>query len=255
MVSVACRLIGMLGLIGLCGLFAGCDAELYHDLSERRANEALLALREAGLRADKHEQRSANSRGPSFTLVVPRSEESRALVVLGQRGLPRLPEKPSPSASKLLVSPAEQRSENTAALSASLADTLERLPEVAEARVHLALPDADPLSPTGSLRPTASVLLRLRAPLPVKPSDVAELIARSVPGLDAQDVAVVRAPFPADHAADKLPPLVAVGPLLVAPESRPLTLFFAGLMILLVVGSGVFLRLAWTRRPARSRQG
>jgi type III secretory pathway lipoprotein EscJ len=30
-----------------------CDVELYHDLSERHVNEALLSLRQAGIAADK----------------------------------------------------------------------------------------------------------------------------------------------------------------------------------------------------------
>lgn len=261
MVSVACRCIPSLrsGRAGLVApvfglslfLLAGCDAELYHDLSERRANEALLALRESGLRADKREQRGFGGRPSGFALVVPRAEESRALYVLEKRGLPRLPERPAGSSSnKLLPSPDVVRSEQTAALSSSLSDTLERLPEIAEARVHLALPESEPLSPLGSLRPTASVLLRLRAPLSVKPVEVAELISRSVPGLDPQDVAVVRAPFASDKAGLELPPLAAIGPLRVTPESRPLVLFFGGLLTLLTIACGVLVRIAWSRRTA-----
>ena len=49
-------------IIGLVGL-SGCDAELYHDLPERRANEAVLALREAGVRAEKRlEQRDTEAK-------------------------------------------------------------------------------------------------------------------------------------------------------------------------------------------------
>lgn len=236
-------------LLGLA-IFSGCDAELYHELSERRANEALLALREAGLRADKREQRGFSGRPSGFALVVPRAEESRALYVLEQRGLPRLAERPAVSSNKLLPSPDVVRSEQAAALSSSLSDTLERLPEVAEARVHLALPESEPLSPLGSLRPTASVLLRLRAPLSVKPHEVAELVSRSVPGLDPQDVAVVRAPFASEKAGVALPPLVAVGPLRMTAESRPLALFFGGLLALVTIACGVLVRIAWTRRSA-----
>jgi type III secretion protein J len=249
------QVLGLLGCLIFCCL-AGCDAELFHDLSERRANEALLALREAGLRADKRlEQRGGGNRPSSFALVVPRAEEARALFILGQRGLPRLPERPPAQNSKLLFSAGEQRSESVATLSASLADTLERLPEVAEARVHLALPEPEPLSPLGSLRPTASVLLRLRGPLSVKSGEVAALIARSVPGLDPQDVAVVSAP--AASIANQPPgapgqALVAVGPLLLAPESRAAALFLYGLLLLFIVATGILVRLAWARRPARA---
>lgn len=184
--------VAVLGALGL----AGCDAELYHDLPERRANEALLALREAGLDADKRlEQRGSGGRPSSFTLTVPRSDEARALRVLEGRGLPRLPPATGPAGGgKLLGLPGEQRGEEAARLEAALVETLERLPMVEEARVHLGLPAPEPLSPLGQLRPTASVLLRLRSALALKPGEVAELVARAVPGLDAADVAVVSAP-------------------------------------------------------------
>jgi type III secretion protein J len=228
---------------------AGCDAELYHDLPERRANEAVLALRESGLRADKKlEQRGSGGRASSFALTVPRSEESRALALLAERGLPRLSERTARASGALLPSLAEQRAEAAAALSADLAETIERLPEVAEARVHLALPEAEPLAALGSPRATASVLLRLRAPLSVKLGEVAELVSRAVPGLDPQDVAVVHAPFRAPPEPQRLAPFVTVGPLHVAPESRPLALFLAGLLVVLCTLCGVLVRLAWPKR-------
>jgi type III secretion protein J len=181
-----------------CGL--GCDAELYHDLPERRANEAVLALREAGVHADKRaEPRAAASRAPSFALVVARADEPRALRLLAARGLPRTVSAAPAAGNKLFGLPGDGRSEAAAQLQAALADTLESLPAVQEARVHLALPEPEPLHPLGQLRPTASVLLRLRAPLPLPTAEVALLVARAVPGLDAADVAVISTP-PADAA-------------------------------------------------------
>jgi type III secretory pathway lipoprotein EscJ len=189
------RLLASLILAALVPSLGGCDAELYHDLPERRANEALLALREAGLAADKRlEQRGTSGRSSLFTLTVPRSDEAQALRVLEQRGLPRLPPPPPSGSSRLLGLPGEQRSDEAARLEAALVETLERLPMVEEARVHLGLPAPEPLSPVGQLRPTAAVLLRLRAALVPKPAEIAELVARAVPGLDAADVAVIATP-------------------------------------------------------------
>lgn len=260
MVSCACRRSApqvLISSLGLCSLvLAGCDSELYHDLSERRANEALLVLKQAGLRADKRlEQRGTASRPSSFALTVPRSDEARALSLLGQRGLPRLAERAPSSGSKLLFSPTEQRAESAEQLAASLSETLERLPEVAEARVHLALPAPEPLSPLGTPRPTASVLLKLRAALSIQPGEVAELIAHAVPGLEVQDVAVVRAPaVPTEIAASpSASPLVAVGPMVVAAESRTLVIVLYGLLVALAALCVALARLAWPRRqpPAR----
>lgn len=188
------------GVGGLLLALSGCDVALYHDLTERRANEAMLLLRESGLHADKQqEQRGSSSHASSFALVVPRAEESRALQLLTQRGLPRVLPRPLATAGRFLGMPlsGEAHAESTFARELSLSDTLESLPAVEEAHVHLALPEPEPLSPLGQLRPTAAVLLKLRAPLPITSAQVAELVARAVPGLDAADVAVVSAPLPA----------------------------------------------------------
>ena len=179
------------------GLGLGCDAELYHDLPERRANEAVLALRESGVRADKRlDQRSVGSRPSSFAVTVARADEPRALRLLAERGLPRMMSAATPAGSKLLGLSGDGHGEALTQLQAALSETLESLPAVQEARVHLALPEPEPLHPLGQLRPTASVLLRLRAPLPLPTSELALLVARAVPGLDAADVAVVSTPGP-----------------------------------------------------------
>lgn len=176
-------------------LTGACDVELYHDLPERRANEAVLALRESGVRADKRlEQRASGARPSSFAILVAPADEPRALRLLTERGLPRLMAPTATSSSKLLGLSGDGRGEMLAQLQQSLGETLESLPAVQEARVHLALPEPEPLHPLGQLRPTASVLLRLRAPLPLPAADVALLVARAVPGLDAADVAVLSAP-------------------------------------------------------------
>lgn len=161
-------------------------------------------LRESGVRADKRlEQRAVGARPSSFAVTVARPDEPRALRILAERGLPRTMSTAVASGSKLLGLPGDGRSEALAQLQQSLGETLESLPAVQEARVHLALPEPDPLHPLGQLRPTAAVLLRLRAPLPLAAADVALLIARAVPGLDAADVAVLSAPTeaPAQTAA------------------------------------------------------
>lgn len=265
---------------------AGCDAELYHDLSERRANEALLALRETGLQADKRlDQRGLGGRPSTFALLVPRSEEAQALRVLHQRGLPREAARAPGGAGpgKLPLLPGDPRTEAAAALTTALTDTLESLPEVQEARVHLALPEADPLglgaSPTGTgtgaapERPTAAVLLRLRAPLPMTPGALAELVARAVPGLRPAEVAIVTAPAvsgaasPGPSAAPAAPTgtgpgteparLVRVGPLWVAAGSRAHVLTLLGLFAGLLALCGVLLRLLWRQRsaPAAAAEG
>ncbi len=233
------------------GLAAACNVDIYHDLSERRASESLLALRAAGIHAEKRiEQRGSGGRPGAFALSVPRSDETRALALLADRGLPRPPEASVAGSSKLLFLPSSQRAEEAAAHSAAVAETLERMPEVSEARVHLALPEPEPLSSQGSLRPSAAVYLKLRAPLSVSSAEIAQLVAHAVPGLDAQDVSVL------STQAVNLPvsalALTQIGPFRVAPESRSALLFLLGALCLLGVACAGLGVLAWPRRKTAS---
>ena len=151
-----------------------CDAELYHDLPERYVNEALLSLRQAGISADKRPS-GRSSHGALYTLTVPRRQEDRALSRLQEQGLPGIEPRPVRSG-KLAFLPSEARAEQLAQREQALIETLESLPQVNHARVHLAFAEPDPLLPTAQLRPTASVLLRVRGPLTTKPSELAELV-------------------------------------------------------------------------------
>jgi len=192
---VLCRRDALVGIgkwasgLGLSLSLLACDAELYHDLSERHVNEALLSLRQAGISADKKPS-GRTSRGASYTLTVPRHQEARALTRLGEQGLPGIEPRPA-SGGKLAFLPSEARSEQLAQRELALSETLESLPQVSHARVHLAFAEPDPLLPTAQLRPTASVLLRVRGPLTLKPGELAELVAHAVVGLSAEDVTVL----------------------------------------------------------------
>lgn len=222
----------------LLGLTA-CDAELYHDLDEHAVNESLLSLRQAGLSADKKPS-GRSARGTVYTLVVPKRDEDRALFILREQGLPT--KAPSLDSGKLALLPGEIKAAQLRERELSLGETLLSLPQVSAARVHLAFAEADPLLPTAQLRPTASVLLRLRGELSVKPEGIAELVSRSVVGLDAADVTVLltHAPSPA------APMPRAAGP--------STTLVVLGALCGLLVGVVAALALALFRHRARDAQ-
>jgi type III secretory pathway lipoprotein EscJ len=251
-------------------LLPGCDAELYHALEERQANEAVVALREAGIAGEKSQDgRVSSGQAPLFTLIVPRSEETRALRLLAEEGLPRPRQKGPARGAGLLPLPEELNDTRAQALEEQLSATLERLPQVSEARVHLALPLVDPLplplppedprSRQRGARPQAAVLLRLRAgsasPGPGPGSaEVAQLVARAVPGLSPAEVSVMVAPAPNRAAADPASVagrgLVRVGPLLVAPSSER---WASALIALCLLGpAALLLTLGWARLRRRA---
>jgi type III secretion protein J len=239
---------------GLALLAAGCGVELEHDLDERQANEVASVLEAAGIAADKvPEDNNANA----YKIVVPRAESGRAFSLLEARDLPRRALRglsDTFAAGTLLPSPVEDRARYSAALGVELERSLQEIPGVVSARVHLALPPEEPLvGDAAHARPTASVLIKTSHALALADADIKRLVAGAVHGLSTADVGVVIAPAAIDNAA---PPYERVGPLRVAHESRTLTAALAtsGLVIILLLSLGLVfaaLRLGQLRRRVR----
>lgn len=248
------RLLRAIAVAALVGA-GGCSVELEHGLDERQANEVVAVLDRSGVAADK-----APDEGPAtWKVLVTRAEAAQAFLVLEANGLPRRNAKGVGEAfaeKGLLPSATAERARLAASLAVDLERTLEALPGVAAARVHLALPDDDPLGPaTDHPRPTASVLLRARGQLATSDADVRKLVAGALPGLQPADVSVVIAPALDDAPA---PALTDVGPLRVARGSRRLALALGGgalgliLALAMALAVGAF-RLAALRRKLRER--
>jgi len=234
-VRVACAII----VSGVLAAAAGCGVELEHGLDERQANQVTAVLEQAGVGADK----IADDNG-TFKIVVPRGEAARSFALLDARDLPKRGQKGLAETfadSGLLPSAAAERARYAAALAAELERTLEAMPGVTAARVHLALPVEDPFAAGDGARarPTASVLLKMRKP-DLDPDAVRKLVAGAVPTLAPADVNVLAAAAPADDAP---PPLVELGPVRIARGSR------ATLLAVAASGLGLILLLSllWVR--------
>jgi type III secretion protein J len=231
-------------------LLSGCGVELEHGLDERQANQVLAALASTGIAADKQ----PDGQG-SYTITVPRADTARSVQTLESRDLPRAREKSASESfglSTFLPSAIEEKARLAAATAAELSRTLETLPSVVTARVHLALPPED-LLPTDApaVRPTASVLLKCTTPAPPT-SDVQRLVAAAVTSMQPGDVTVLVTPA----APEVAPELDRLGPLRVARESRTTaaTLAASGLVLIALLALGVAflgLRLQQTRSRLR----
>lgn len=242
-------------LSALAVLAGGCGVELEHGLNERQANQVAAVLEAAGVAADKVPEEGTNE---VYKIVVARGEAGRAFALLEARDLPRREQRglsDTFAAGSLLPSATEDRARYGAALAAELERTLEGVPGVVGARVHLALPPDEPLvGGAAQTRPTASVLLKTAGALPLADGDVQKLVAGAVPSLQAADVSVVRAAGVADPTA---PPLERVGPLRVARDSRTMaaTLATSGLLVIFLLAVGLVLtalRLGQLRRRVRA---
>ncbi len=179
-----------------CLLVAGCaDDEILHGLEERQANEVLVALDDAGIRGRK--ERDDGSEGAWF-VSVPARDASRAQRVLADGGLPRA--RPPGfgdvfSKGSMVPTPTEEHALYLHALGGELSRTIEAIDGVVTARVHVGLPQADPLRPGERAPPRGSVLVRCR------PSSceavrrieggIRALVAGAADGLDPSAVSVV----------------------------------------------------------------
>jgi type III secretion protein J len=207
-----------LGVLGLVAL--GCTAPVVAGLDEGDASQAVVALEQAGIGAEK--ERDPDKEG-AFRVVVARDDASTALTVLAEEGLPP---RQAPGVLEALGrgSMVPSRMAEQARLVTGTSDELERslrgLDGVLSARVHLGVPTHDPLALDEQAPPaTASVLIRHRgATPPVVAVDVQRLVSGAVPGLHAEQVTVVMLPAP-PRARPTEHQLARVGPLTVTRSS------------------------------------
>ncbi len=228
-----------------------CSAPIAQGLTETDANRVVVALGQANIGATKKSDHQVEGR---FLVEVPAADAALALQALQQRGLP------SPESAGILASLGESgliasRTSEHARLVVGMAGELERslrdLEGVLSARVHLAVPESDPLLPEETPKQaSASVLLRHRgATPPIAATEVQRLVAGAVPGLQGEHVAVVMQPVTLSE-TDVGQSMVQLGPLSVSKSSvTPLKALLGavGLANIFLVG---FLLVMWQRAKA-----
>ena len=151
----------------------GCQQEVYHGLSERQANQLVVALEQHGIRADKA---ADGSEEESWMVTVPSGEKVRAWKLLEQKGLPR-PEVSGigefyPTGG-LIPTASEERVLYQYATAQELRKTLLKVDGVVAAQVNLVLPEKPRvrLANTEVEPPRASVLVKFQAGSGERPVD------------------------------------------------------------------------------------
>ena len=187
----------------------GCASEeILHGLAEPQANEVLVALDEAGIDATKERDDGTDA---GWTVSVPASDAARAQRTLAERSLPRA--RPAGFAdvfakASMVPTPTEEHALYLHALGGELSRSVEAVDGVVEARVHLGLPQQDPLRPGERPRPRAAVLVKCRAAscagVRALEGGIRSLVAGAADGLDPDAVSVVIAeaaatPAPAER--------------------------------------------------------
>jgi len=194
---------------------AGCTVPIAGGLDEGQANRVIVALDHAGVGGEKESDPAVEGR---FRVLVERDEAPRAIAALREEDLPA-PNAPglldSMGKGSLVPSQLTEHAQFVTGLSGELERTLSAIDGVLSARVHLSLPEVDPLREGPRPKATASVLMKHRgiAP-PLDVHEVKRLVAGAAPGLAPDDVAVVMVSRPApaglsDRAMSRLGPVTA----------------------------------------------
>jgi type III secretion protein J len=230
------KILGKSSLALLAALaLAGCGSqEIYGQLKEDQANDMIAALRDAHIDAAKSLDKDGQ-----WAVSVGTDDFSKAIQLLRAKGLPRedfanlgsLFEKKG-----LVSSPTEERARLIYGLSQELSHTVSEIDGVVQARVHLAMPEADPLS--DKVKPASAAIFVKYQPgydLRSQTGAIKSLVTNSIEGLAYDKVSVVMVPSQA------APP----------PEQSMLVASFdnwASRILLALVGTGGLAALFWRRR-------
>jgi len=227
--------------LAACALaLAGCKQDVYTKLTEADANDMLGVLLLARLDASK-----ASPDGKSWNVAVESDQMGRALAVLRANGLPNERRANLGDMFKkdgLISTPTEERVRFIYGVSQELERTLASIDGVVVARVHVVLPNNDPLA--DHAKPSsASVFIKYRPDVNVATivPTIKNLVVRSVEGLAYENVNVTLA--------------AAVAPIVAPPvrNSSASVIFVLGLMLALtaaLAGGGWYF---WKYRRAAAQ--
>ncbi len=182
-----------------CLLLAACSGSaLYSAMDERQANEVMGALLGSGIQAKK--KPSATKVG--WDVVVADSDIPQAMAVLSARGLPREQFQTLGDIFKkegFASSSTDERGRYIHGLQQEITHTLTMLPGVANARVHIALPERDPLGgSTGKTSAAVWIFEQPGASVRDREADIKIVVKDGVEGLtDINQVSVKFVAMPA----------------------------------------------------------
>ena len=183
-----------LTVITLLVLLTGCKTELYSNLAENDANAMLSILLNNKVTAEK----TFDKKAATYFLHVEESQIPQAVQLLKEQGYPK--EKIATvgelfKKEGLISSPLEERARFIFALSQSVQETLSQIDGVLVARVHVVLPENNPID-TEVKPSSASVFIKYNPAFRLEDmkSDIKLIVEKSIEGLTYDKVSVVMVP-------------------------------------------------------------
>ena len=238
------RLSALPPLLLAAALAAACQAPVLHNLPEAESNRAIAVLQEQGISASKEPD---NLETGTWKVMVPRGDVARVFGVLQQYRLPGSPGRRFQDVfgkSKLVVAPIVEKALFLEALQGEISHTLEGVSGIVSARVHVALPEAD-LSGQNLKPPKASAMIEYHPDAsgqsPLRPEEVAKLVASAVPDLSPENVSVVMRPLDLVRSQQAYD-FVAFGPVVVSTGSLGVmkVLALGVVLVMLALGASLY---------------
>jgi type III secretion protein J len=180
--------------LSLCAMMlTACKVDLYTNLDQRQANEMAAILLQHGIAAER-----VSGKNGRTGITVEESRFAEAINILNANGLPKQEFATLGDVFKkdgLISSPVQERAQMIFALSQELSRTVSEIDGVVSARVHLVLPENDPLRQQ-LLPSSASVFIRHRPDMAIGElvPQVKMLVANGVAGLSYDKVSVILVP-------------------------------------------------------------
>lgn len=177
-------------LIALPLFLASCGrSELYSKLTEAQANEMIAVLQASGISASK-----VDTADKGWIVSTSKGDFARSVQVLHEQGLPRDDFASLGTVFKkegFVSSPTEERARLVYGLSQELSHTISEIDGVVQARVHLSLPEDQPLAETKQPS-AASVFIKYRpgSNMDAQIGKVKALLVNSVEGLKYENISV-----------------------------------------------------------------
>jgi type III secretion protein J len=180
-------------LLAVALFLTGCSKQEVHSgLSEAQANELLAALSDAGISSDK------TKADEKWTISVAQGDFAKAVETLRSAGLPREEFDTLGSVFKkegFTSTALEERARLNFGLSQELSRTISEIDGVVQARVHLTMPESDPMS--RDAKPSAaSVFVKYRSGFDLRSQTgaIKALVTNAIEGLTYERVSVTMVP-------------------------------------------------------------